>query len=315
VVQGIVAVAVTAGTIAAASPADDGMAPYTERLPGVAMTLELAPIPGGTLWLGSPEHEAGRSDDEGPRREVVVEPFWMSTVEIPWDLYDAFVTDAPAVAVDAPELAPEGVDAVARPTPPYVPMDFGMGVEGFPAVGMTQFAARQFTQWLSERTGHFYRLPTEAEWEHACRAGTGTAYSFGDDPAELAAHGWFRGNSPERRYHRVGELPPNAWGLHDMHGNVAEWVLDQYHERYPEQLPAWPTVLYPRVVRGGSYLDDADRLRCAARRGSSASWKRRDPQLPQSVWWHTDARFVGFRVVRPLRAPTAEERRRAWSAD
>jgi formylglycine-generating enzyme required for sulfatase activity len=194
-------------------------------------------------------------------------------------------------------------------------MDFGMGVAGFPAIAMTQFAARQFTQWLSERTGRFYRLPTEAEWEYACRAGTRTAYSFGDDPAELARYGWSLETSPERSYHPVGALAPNAWGLFDLHGNVAEWTLDQYHESYPEELPAWPTTLYPRVVRGGSYLDPAERLRCAARRGSSPSWKRRDPQLPPSIWYHTDARFVGFRVVRPLREPTEDERRRAWSAD
>jgi formylglycine-generating enzyme required for sulfatase activity len=295
---------------------------YTERIAGVEAVLEMVPIPGGTFLLGSPEDERGRRSDEGPRREIDVEPFWMSATEVPWDLYHVFMfaqdlEPGPdgARGIASGEAAGSGVDAVTRPTPPYVPMDFGMGVEGYPAIGMTQFAARQFTRWLSERTGRFYRLPTEAEWEHACRAGTTTAYSFGDDPAELPAHGWFRHNSPERRYHRVGELAPNPWGLHDMHGNVAEWVLDQYHESYPESLPAWPTTLYPRVVRGGSYLDPPERLRCAARQGSSRAWKRRDPQLPQSIWYHTDARFVGFRVVRPLREPTDEEQRRAWEPD
>ncbi|HVS13129.1 MAG TPA: formylglycine-generating enzyme family protein [Thermoanaerobaculia bacterium] len=315
------ALAGVALVLALPARAEKSMAPYVETVPGVATTLEMVPIPGGTVLLGSPEGEAGRADDEGPRREVELAPFWMSTVEIQWDLYQAFAADAevdapgPDLAIDGATLEELDVDALARPTPPYVPMDFGMGVEGYPAIGMTQFAARQFTRWLSERTGRFYRLPTEAEWEHACRAGTTTAYWFGDDAGELPAHGWFRANSPDRRYHRSGELAPNPWGLHDMHGNVAEWVLDQHHERYPESLPAWPTTLYPRVVRGGSYLDDAGHLRCAARRASSPSWKRRDPQLPQSVWWHTDARFVGFRVVRPRREPSEEERRRAWSAD
>jgi formylglycine-generating enzyme required for sulfatase activity len=205
-------------------------------------------------------------------------------------------------------------DAISMPTRPYADMTFGMGRDGFPAICMTQLAAKVYCKWLSAKTGRYYRLPTEAEWEYACRAGTKTAYSFGDDPEQLEQYAWYFDNGDDR-YHKVGEKKPNPWGLHDMHGNIAEWVLDQYTaDGYspPASLPAKnpvtvPTTIYPRVVRGGSWLDDPERLRSAARQGSTDEWKEQDPQIPQSIWYYTDATFIGFRVVRPLRQPTPEE--------
>jgi formylglycine-generating enzyme required for sulfatase activity len=178
---------------------------------------------------------------------------------------------------------------------------------------MTQLAAKIYCQWLSAKTGRIYRLPTEAEWEYACRAGTTTAYSFGDSPELLADYAWHTENANDK-YHQVGGKKPNPWGLYDMHGNVAEWVLDRYTpDGYPR--PAAnpvanpmlaPTSIYPRVVRGGSWDDYPERLRSAARQESTRDWKEQDPQIPQSIWYHTDASFVGFRVVRPTRSPTAE---------
>jgi formylglycine-generating enzyme required for sulfatase activity len=253
----------------------------------------------------------------------------MGATEVTWDLYHVFMLkrDQERRAEGEGATVPQDAwaDAVSRPTPPYVPMDFQMsegGTEGYPAICMTQHAARQFTKWLSMKTGRFYRLPTEAEWEYACRAGSTGAYSFGDDPAALADHAWYFDNAGER-YHRVAEKRPNAFGLYDMHGNVAEWVLDRHdpgfygsHGDGPVKAPlAWPGTLYPRVVRGGSWDDDPERLRSAARRGSHEGWKVQDPQMPKSIWYHTDARWVGFRVVRPLVAPPPEERARYWDAD
>ena len=308
---------------AANAPTEAEMRPYRERVVGVSaeggeLHLDMAPVPGGEFLMGSPETEPGRGELESPRRRVRVGAFWMATHETTWDLYRVFMFDTDR---GGEEPAAAWADAVSRPTPPYRPMDFGMGVEGFPAISMTQFAARHFTKWLSMKAGRFYRLPTEAEWEYACRAGAGTAWSFSDDPAAIDRFAWHAGNSG-RRYREVARLEPNSWGLFDLHGNVAEWTLDAYaaYSELGDADPlidplAWPEKEYPRSVRGGSWRDEPAALRCAARRGSELSWKRMDPQLPQSVWYHTNARFLGFRVVRPLVEPPVEEQERYWAPD
>ncbi len=307
-------------TATATSAAD--MRPYDESISGTDATFALTPIAGGTFAMGSPEDEDERRGDELAHK-VTVSPFWIGTHEVTWNEYHLFMLklDLEERARGTREPAPQDpwADAVSRPTPPYVPMDFEMGTDGFPAVCMTQFAAKQYTKWLSMKTGRFYRLPTEAEWEYACRAGTTTAYSFGDSPDDLDAYAWYFDNADDR-YHAVGTKKPNAWGLYDMHGNVAEWVLDAHDKDFYASSPAvdpiaWPRSLYPRVVRGGSWDDDAEDLRSAARRGSTKGWKVQDPQLPKSIWYHTDAKFVGFRVVRPLVEPSEEEQRAFWEAD
>ena len=206
---------------------------------------------------------------------------------------------------------------VSQPTEPYTDMSFGMGKRGYPAICMTQHAARVFCKWLSAKTGRYYRLPTEAEWEYACRAGTTTAYHFGNDPAELDDYAWYKGNT-DKKYKKVGQKKPNQWGLHDMHGNVAEWVLDQHlvdaYKKHDSENPlAVPTKLFPRVVRGGSFEDAPEALRSAARRGSNEDWKEQDPQEPQSIWYHTDALGVGFRIVRPLTTPSDAELAEKWN--
>jgi formylglycine-generating enzyme required for sulfatase activity len=208
----------------------------------------------------------------------------------------------------AAEIKAVGVDALTRPTPPYADESFGFGKGKQPVISVGHHAAMEYARWLSRKTGKVYRLPTEAEWEYACRAGTTTAYSFGNDAAALGEYAWSAENS-EGQPHPVGGKKPNAWGLFDMHGNAAEWVLDQYqkdaYQARAGAAAAAPVVMptdrvYPHVVRGGSWDHDPPALRCAARLFSRAEWNRRDPQRPQSIWWLTDATFVGFRLVHPV---------------
>jgi len=188
-------------------------------------------------------------------------------------------------------------------------MTFGYGHKGFPAICMTHHAAMEYCRWLSAKTGKLYRLPTEAEWEYACRAGTKTAYSFGDDPSKLDEYAWSVDNS-DGKPKPVGKKKPNPWGLYDMHGNVAEWCIDHYEKDFYKKFKPGETSLNPfapptekktpHVARGGSWDDDPPLLRSAARRASSREWWRQDPQLPQSIWWLTEGVFVGFRIVRPV---------------
>jgi len=291
------------------------MKAYAEAIPGTELKIELVPIPGGTFEMGSPDGEAKRAQDEGPRHPVQIAPFWMGTKEVTWDEYEQF-----AFALDLKKKKREGIDpqkqsewekkadAVTRPTPPYADETFGFGRSGQPAICITHHAAMEFCRWLSEKTGKTYRLPTEAEWEYACRAGSTTAYFWGDDPAKIDEYAWYVNNAEKPM--PVGKKKPNPWGLFDIHGNVAEWCLDHYvadaYKQYPLDKPAVGPVImpdakeYPYVARGGSWDWDAELLRSAARRGSDPEWSVQDPQRPQSIWWHTDATFVGFRIVRPL---------------
>lgn len=323
----------------AAEEAQQDMQPYTQTIPGTNVTFDMVPIPGGTFTMGSPDSEEGRRDDEGPQINVRIEPFWMGKYEVTWDEYDAFASmydhlkQLKATAVlDIP--ADREADAISVPTPLFaqeaIPIINRMGREGgYPAASMTQLAAKMYTKWLSKKTGHFYRLPTEAEWEYACRAGTTTAYHFGDDPADLDDYAWFFDNAAledgDGAYRKVGQKKPNPWGLYDMHGNVAEWTLDQYRvDHYKkfqgrdvtwQEVLAWPTEEFPRVVRGGGWDHDPEDLRSAARLGSQfPGWSTRDPQLPKSLWWHTEFWF-GFRVVRPLKEPSDEEKAKYWDPD
>ncbi len=338
------------------------MVPYTETIPGTDIAFEMVPVAGGEFLLGSPPSEIGRGDDEGPQVRVRVAPFWIGKCEVTWAEYKAYMamygvfkklqrlaaTPVSAADRDARRLIDEhawdgntekewDVDAVSTATPLYdASFTYSAGEKpNQPAVTMTQFAARQYTKWLSGITGRDFRLPTEAEWEYAARAGTTTAYSFGDDPAQLADYGWFDDNG-DYETHAVGTKQPNPWGLFDMHGNVAEWTLDEYQADAYAALKKestggqggaavdaadavrWPTKLYPRVVRGGSWLDLASALRSAARQQSDdEEWKLSDPNLPLSPWWYTEeaAQGVGMRIIRPLEPLSVEEKRRVWEPD
>ncbi len=300
------------------------MKKYSEKLEHTDVAIELLPIKGGKFLMGSPDSEAGRGADEGPQHEVQVGPFWMSKCEITWDAYEVWMFDLDIQRRNLAKVAENARDKdaneyqLSQPTAPYTDMTFGMGKRNYPAICMTQLAARTYCQWLSAKTGRYYRLPTEAEWEYACRAGTKTAYSFGDDAEKLGDYAWFVDNADDK-YHPVGKKKPNPWGLHDMHGNVAEWVLDQHSPNYSlfsDKLHVNPLLVpkteWGRVVRGGSWDAEAAKLRSAAREKSVDDWKQQDPQQPKSIWYLTDALHVGFRIVRPLETPSADELAQKW---
>ncbi len=266
---------------------------------------------------------------------MTVSPFWMGKYEVTWSEYKHYMRlEKIFKAFEQRGLRKveqaNQVDAITSPSSLYDPtftFEAGQGPRQ-PAATMTQFAAKQYTKWLSRLTDDFYRLPNEAEWEYACRAGTTTAYYFGDDPDELENYAWYSDNSDEER-HDVGKLKPNPWGLYDMHGNVAEWVLDKYDENGYQRLAgkksvtsaeayAKPDEPYPLVVRGGSWELDAEQCRSAARLASDDDeWKGSDPNFPQSPWWFTDspALGVGFRIIRPFDVPRTREQQEAyWEA-
>ena len=296
---------------------------YNQLILNKNYNLEMVPIKGGEFLMGSPLYEKNRLADEGPVRKVKIDSFWMAKYETTWNLYTLFMareldnlqqpfSENSEVNID--------VDGVSGATTPYVEMSFGMGTEGYPAISMTQLAAKKFCQWLSAMTGNFYRLPTEAEWEYACRAESESPYYFGNDSNDLDKYGWYKNNS-NNKYQKVGQKLPNKWGLYDMHGNVSEWTLDAYDTSFYSNSKNeidnnpynQPKKLYPRVVRGGSWKSSNYRLRSASRQASSKQWKKQDPQIPRSKWWHTDAQFVGFRIVRPFITPTADEQNKYWN--
>ncbi len=284
-------------------------AAYTVTIPNTTVSYGMAPVPAGEFMMGSDARP-----DEQPPHKVRLDAFWMQTQEVTWDSYLMFMFADQAKEVDRPDAL---VDGLSRPTGPHLEMSFGRGNNGFPAISMTQHAANKYAEWLSAKTGEYYRLPTEAEWEYACRAGTAAGIPAGT----LDDYAWYAKNSPvppftAGTYHKVGTKKPNAWGLYDMLGNVMEWTLDQYapYTAAPADKP-WvrATAPYPHAVRGGSWHDDDARVTCTARVASDASWKRQDPQLPKSVWYMTDAQWLGFRLVRPASLPSAAEMYRAWN--
>jgi formylglycine-generating enzyme required for sulfatase activity len=285
---------------------------YTVTIPNTTVSYTMAAVPAGAFTMGS--SGPGAKADEQPAHKVTLDAFWMQAHEVTWDMYLMFMFADQAAETDHPDAM---VDALSRPTAPFLEMSFGRGNNGFPAISMTQHAANKFAQWLSAKTGEFYRLPTEAEWEYACRAGSTTPLPA----APLDEYAWYLKNSPappftSGTYHKIGTRKPNAWGLYDMLGNVMEWTLDQYapYGAAPAVNP-WvrSTQPYPNAVRGGSWNDDETRVTCTARVASDLSWKKLDPQLPKSIWYMTNAQWLGFRLVHPAKLPGIEDMYRAWN--
>ena len=313
---------------------DEGyMVPYLFRVPGTDQTVEMVPIPGGEFMIGSPESEADRQDDEGPQIKVTVDPMWVAKIETTWALYQEFMNlygvfkefeaDKKRVVNDS-----NRTDAITAPTELYEPTftyEYGQEPDQ-PAVTMSLYAAKQFTKWLSLVSGTQYRLPTEAEWEYVARAGSKTAYSWGDDADKIDDYAWYFDNADEGQI-PGGQKKPNAFGLYDMHGNVGEWTVNAYtedgYQRFADKtginatdFVIWPETPTPCVVRGGTWEFDAEDLRSASRLASEEGWKEDDPNFPRSPWWLTTdpARGVGCRIFRSYKPLSKEKVSKFWEA-
>ena len=310
------------------------MVPYRETIPGSDVTFEMVPVPGGVYRL-KPQDDSTNPTYPIPI-EVKIDPFWIGRYEVTWAEYhqycamlDAFkrferlgirkvtsenqkdAVTIPSVLYDAALYYPEVADKKDWPK--------------HPATAMTQYGARQYTKWLSKLTGEFYRLPSDVEWEYACRAGATTVYSFGDEADQLGNHAWYRHNS-DQDTHPVGLKKPNKWGIYDLHGNVSEWVLDQFSEKYvglrmaiaaDRQPIHWPTRPHALTVRGGSWDSLPEDCRSVARVGSTVAWQELDFQLPPDPHWlaSDNQRKIGFRIARPLNPPPAESQGKYWNAN
>ena len=273
---------------------------YTETVKGTGLSFEMVSIPGGKFVMGSPANEAGRKGDEGPAREVQIKPFYLCITETTLDLFINYYEETMQSEKDG-DGEGKKVDAVTGPTPVYGDLTMGWSMEGRPAIAMTWHNAMRYCRWLSKKTGKKYRLPTEAEWEYACRAGTKTAYFSGDDPSKLDDYAWFEDNGDEMT-HPVGKRRPNPWGLYDMLGNVREWVFDFYSPGYyskaRKQNPSGPKAGKVHCARGGAWDSPSDQLRSAARAFEEEWWRAYDTQWPKSKWWLPEIGFIGFRVAR-----------------
>jgi formylglycine-generating enzyme required for sulfatase activity len=292
---------------------------YTETVTsknGEKISFEMVAVPGGTFVMGSPQNEPGHKDDEGPQHEVRVAPFYICTTETTLELFLAYYEEtmsakkeftAAEEARKEAEQSRNDVDAITGPTPVYGDLTMGYGKKN-PAIGMTWHNAMTFCRWLSGKTGRKYRLPTEAEWEYACRAGTTNVFApdrnIRGDPNQLKDYVWYKADS-DGEPHEVAKKKPNGWGLYDMLGNVREWVYDFYSpiayreaaKQSPAVNPTGPKSGEVHTARGGTYDSSIEELRCAARAFEEKWWRMNDPQIPKSKWWFPQMDFIGFRVA------------------
>lgn len=250
---------------AAPPPAAPGarLAPFTQTLPASVVKITMVPIRGGTLKVGA--------------HTVTLKPFWMARTETPWEAFDVFTASGPASPPY--DQTVYGPDAVARPSKSYILPDLGWGHHGYPVINVSFTSAQMFCRWLAAATHKKYRLPTQAEWEFACRAGATGPGRIGK--ALLDKSAWYAANS-DSTTHPVGTKLPNAWGLFDMLGNAGEWATD------PDGKP---------VLCGGTFLDGPAAMNCDTVRRQTPAWQETDPQFPKSRWWLADGKFVGFRLA------------------
>jgi formylglycine-generating enzyme required for sulfatase activity len=249
-------------TVAKPAPAT-GLQPYIETLPNSVVKVNMIPIPAGSVTIGA--------------NKIPIKPFWIADTETTWEAFDVFVASgAPSVAYDQTEFAP---DAIARPSKSYILPDLGWGHHGYPAINVSFLSVQMFCRWLSSKTGKKYRVPTEAEWEYACRTGAAGPVKLTKSQLEKCA--WYAENS-DMMAHPVKKKLPNAWKLYDMYGNPGEWATDAANKP---------------LLCGGTFREAAAAMVPGTRKRWTPKWQETDPQLPKSRWWLSDGMFCGFRVV------------------
>jgi formylglycine-generating enzyme required for sulfatase activity len=254
---------------------------WREPVPGLPEEAwpDMVTLPSGNFLMGAPEEEEGSSNDERPRRRVaILRSFALGRVPVTFGMWDA--------AVSAGFEPPKGS---ARPN------DEGWGRDQRPVINVSCEDAEAYCNWLNQRLGLSsgeYRLPTEAEWEYACRAGTQTPFSFGETISSSQVNydaGYVYGSGQKGEYRNqtvpVGSLPANGWGLHEMHGNVREWVADVHRPYSLTSASSGGSVADRRIQRGGSWFNDPRFVRSAFRIGNSPGNRDSD---------------AGFRLARTL---------------
>jgi len=299
---------------------------FTEQIPGTSVSFDMVAIPGGVFKMGSLPNEKFRKDDEGPMRDVTVSRFFMGKIQVSWNEYWTYHIETSSEGRIPPEVMMERndlaytVDAISGPTPPFGVPSQGWGEGLRPAITMTHYSAEIYCKWLSMKTGRKYRLPTEAEWEYAARGGTETPYFFPGNPKKFSSQGWrnkmfgadttiinrfvIYAQNSGMKTQEPSLVQENPFGLKNMLGNVLEYCSDWYASNAYSMTavsvtdPRGPEEGKEHVLRGGNYASDAADLRAAARFSTQTDeWLKTDPQQPKSIWWYTDIKGIGFRVV------------------
>jgi formylglycine-generating enzyme required for sulfatase activity len=228
---------------------------FEDRLVDHMVSWKMIKVPDGEIEIDGKRHK--------------IRNFAIGETEVTWNLFEVW---ALRLDLSQSEQA-QGVDATSRPSKPYSAIFINFGHHGYPAIAMSAENAKAFCKWLSEKTKRKYRLPTEAEWEYAARAGA-------KQPSALDESAWFWSNADDVT-HPVAKKKPNAWGLFDVLGNVAEWA----------------TSGDAVVVRGGSWRTKEADLSFSTRELPSPKWNESDPQQPKSRWWLANGQFVGLRLA------------------
>ena len=271
---------------------------FTEQVPETSVSFEMIAVKGGEFEMGSPDEK------NDPLNKVQIKNFWIGKTEVSWNEFLAFfrATESEGRKEAENSLVNLKVDAISGPTPPWGAPDQGWGKDKRPAITMSHHAAEVYCKWLSQITGKKYRLPTEAEWEYACRGGTKGDYFFNGEPDDFGKKGFigsffgnentlidsfviYVNNSHNKTLEPIA-VKGNPLGIKHMLGNVSEFCSDISDDGTEH------------IIRGGSFNDKAKDVRCASKEYTKTTqWMVTDPQMPKSIWWYSDCNHVGFRVV------------------